>query len=399
MKLLRFVLLLLFAITPLTTTAQPKELQHYSFIDYKANKIEYCGNSFNSFKKLYAKFVRPIKQGKGQVHILHIGDSHLQADFFSGRARANFQSILPGLQASRGMVSPFTNGCPDSYKLSYSPQWKHHNILSNNPQHNTFFANTVSTNAQSAEITIEVNNRNPVKYDFNDLRVYHSPLKEGDEISIDYPSYTKRHNENGYTLFSLNDYTDKITVRVNKSSDDTLYIYGFYFDNGDAGVVYNAIGVNSAEARHYINTNNDAILKTLHLDLIIISLGTNDCYEPGGVKTFEHNMETLIAKIRTQLPEVAILLTTPSDCWYKRKQINQNMQQACEQIKQVAQKNNCAVWDWYSIMGKKGSSTKWEQEKLMQKDKVHLTLSGYYLQGDMMYNALWEEIEKSIFMR
>ena len=75
------------------------------------------------------------------------------------------------------------------------------------------------------------------------------------------------------------------------------------------------------------------------------------------------------------------------------------MQQAGEQIKQVAQKNNCAVWDWYSIMGKKGSSTKWEREKLMQKDKVHLTLSGYYLQGDMMYNALWEEIEKSIFMR
>ena len=105
-----------------------------------------------------------------------------------------------------------------------------------------------------------------MKYDFNDLRVYHSPLKEGDEISIDYPSYTKRHNENGYTLFSLNDYTDKITIRVNKSSDDTLYIYGFYFDSGDAGVVYNAIGVNSAEARHYINTNNDAILKTLHLD-------------------------------------------------------------------------------------------------------------------------------------
>lgn len=397
----RYGLLLCIYLSLLSTLAfsQVKEVERYPFINYDANKIEYYGTSKKDFIGFYRKFAGLIKTGRRQVRILHIGDSHLQADFFSGKIRADFQTFMPGLQGTRGMVSPYKKGCPDSYKITYGSQWKHHSILAS-ASHQSIFANTIYTTDSFAEIQVNVNFRNPVKYDFNRFRIYHSPLAEGEEIVADCNSitYNKKYiPESGYTLFSLDGYTDRVTIRVNKKREDTLYIYGFYFDNGDAGVVYNAVGVNSATALHYLGIDRDGILKTLGLDLVIISLGTNDCYEQSGLATFQSNLTRLIERIRKELPSIPILLTTPSDCWYKRKRINERMQEAERIIMETARQTGCGVWDWYTIMGAKTSSAKWERNGLMQKDRVHLTLKGYYLQGDMLYNALWAEIEDEIF--
>lgn len=394
---LRLVLCLSLILGSQLVFAQLKQVGNYSFLNIESNRIAYYGNSSLGFERIYKKFSPLIKTGKGQVRILHIGDSHLQADFFSGRVRANFQSILPGLQGARGVICPYMKGCPDSYKITYSTQWQHYNILSK--EQSTIFANTVYTTEKNASIRIAVNHRNPIKYDFDKVRIYHSPLKPQERIDIDYPSYKKVCVEDGYTVFTLNGYTDTINISVNKTSNDTLFIHGFYFDNEDAGVVYNVTGVNSAEARHYLKIKSDESLKTLGLDLVIISLGTNDCYDASGVESFANNLTELVAKIREQIPDVAILLTTPSDCWYKKKYVNKRMKEARNIIKEVAKQNDCAVWDWYEVMGGEGVSSKWVDRQLMQKDRVHLTLNGYYLQGDLLFNALWSEIEKKIFVQ
>lgn len=394
---LRLVLCLSLILGSQLGFAQLKQVGNYSFLNIESNRIAYYGNSSLQFERIYKKFSPMIKLGKGQVRILHIGDSHLQADFFSGRVRANFQSIFLGLQGARGMICPYMKGCPDSYKITYGTQWQHYNILSK--EQSTIFANTVYTTEENASIRIAVNHRNPIKYDFDKVRIYHSPLKPQERIDIDYPSYKKVSVEDGYTVFTLNGYTDTINISVNKTSNDTLFIHGFYFDNEDAGVVYNVTGVNSAEARHYLKIKLDESLKTFGLDLIIISLGTNDCYEASGVESFASNLTEFVAKIREQIPDVAILLTTPSDCWYKRKHVNKRMKEARNIIKEVAKQNDCAVWDWYEVMGGEGASSKWVDRQLMQKDRVHLTLNGYYLQGDLLFNALWSEVEKKIFVQ
>lgn len=394
---LRLVLCLSLILGSQLVFAQLKQVGNYSFLNIESNRIAYYGNSSLGFERIYKKFSPMIKQGKGQVRILHIGDSHLQADFFSGRVRANFQSIFLGLQGARGMICPYMKGCPDSYKITYGTQWQHYNILSK--EQSTIFANTVYTTEKNASIRIAVNHRNPIKYDFDKVRIYHSPLKPQERIDIDYPSYKKVSVEDGCTVFTLNGYTDTINISVNKTSNDTLFIHGFYFDNEDAGVVYNVTGVNSAEARHYLKIKSDESLKTFGLDLIIISLGTNDCYEASGVESFASNLTEFVAKIREQIPDVAILLTTPSDCWYKKKYVNKRMKEARNIIKEVAKQNDCAVWDWYEVMGGEGVSSKWVDRQLMQKDRVHLTLNGYYLQGDLLFNALWSEIEKKIFVQ
>ena len=80
---LRLVLCLSLILGSQLGFAQLKQVGNYSFLNIESNRIAYYGNSSLQFERIYKKFSPMIKLGKGQVRILHIGDSHLQADFFS----------------------------------------------------------------------------------------------------------------------------------------------------------------------------------------------------------------------------------------------------------------------------------------------------------------------------
>ena len=379
--------------------AQPVETKTYGIANPEADTIAYYGNSFNTFKPFFKSFKAMVVGGKKQINILHIGDSHLQADLLTGQARKNFQSFLYGLEGGRGMVTPFMKGCPDSYKLSFSSGWTSMNILSNSDsQHKSIWGTTVYTTASNQSITIKVNYKNPIKYDFNTFRVYHSELKEGESLVVDDMNvgYSKKYNQKGgYTEFKLSDYVSEITIQINKNTSSKFYIYGFYFNNNEGGVVYNVTGTNGVAANHY----NSASLFQTHLaslptDLVIISLGTNDTYE--STDNFETNLTQLINTIRNTHKDIPILLVTPSENWWHKKKPNPRMKETENIIISVAKKTDCAVMNMYQILGGAGSAQKMKQKGLMQSDYVHMTAQGYNLQGDLLYNALWRDIENNL---
>ncbi|MBK8704326.1 MAG: LysM peptidoglycan-binding domain-containing protein [Saprospiraceae bacterium] len=63
---------------------------------------------------------------RNKVHILHIGDSHIQADFYSGKVRSLLQKQFGS--AGRGLVFPYklarTNG-PNDYRCSSNAVWEY----------------------------------------------------------------------------------------------------------------------------------------------------------------------------------------------------------------------------------------------------------------------------------
>jgi hypothetical protein len=64
-----------------------------------------------------------------------------------------------------------------------------------------------------------------------------------------------------------------------------------------------------------------------------------------------------------------------------------------EVILELAEKYNCAVWDFYSLMGGLNSSLAWREAGLMQPDKIHFTRAGYELKGELFFSAFlrgWE---------
>jgi len=101
------------------------DLSRYDFIDTTQNVIKFPkGNaSFNAF---FNKLDTLVFENRGQVRILHVGGSHLQADVISGRIREHFIKEYPGASAGRGFIFPYSaarTNTPASYASAYKGIW------------------------------------------------------------------------------------------------------------------------------------------------------------------------------------------------------------------------------------------------------------------------------------
>lgn len=391
------ILLLGLVLSSLFVRAQKADIPTYNFLDSSSFDIEHYGQSRQMFAPLVDKFHSMVLYADKKIDILHLGDSHIQADLFTGQTRKDFQSFMPGLEASRGMVTPFLKGGPSSYRLTFSSGWSSENILSGNDIANKgLWGTTVYTDSDKQTIFVEVNHKNPIKYDFNTFRVYHSPLKDGQTIKIDERNIGYGMiccQQDGYTEFTLSDYVSSIHLTIDNKNNQNLYIYGFYFGNDNAGIVYNASGCIGVGANHYIHNAGLFVkqLKSLSPAMVIVSLGTNDTYEDKGELSFESNLTALVSKIREACPNIPVLLVTPPECYWHKKKINPRMTQTIEIIRKVAKDNDCALFDLYKALGGENSAKKLHAKGLMQADLVHLSAKGYELAGNLLYNALWQE--------
>src|SRR5258708_6015963 len=72
----------------------------YDFLDREQNRIHNGVSLSDFYEKLYR-----LKKGENlQVRIIHIGDSHIQADFLSGVIRQNFHRDFGN--GGRGLIFP-----------------------------------------------------------------------------------------------------------------------------------------------------------------------------------------------------------------------------------------------------------------------------------------------------
>ncbi len=130
-------------------------------------------------------------------------------------------------------------------------------------------------------------------------------------------------------------------------------------------------------------------MQHLNPDLAILSIGINDAYETTFSKEkFINNYDSLIQKILIANPTVSILFTTNNDSYYKRKYPNKNAFLVREAMGELSEKYNGVVWDMFGIMGGIDSIKKWEENGLAKSDKIHFTVKGYKLIGDLLFEAI-----------
>ena len=161
------------------------------------------------------------------------------------------------------------------------------------------------------------------------------------------------------------------------------------------GICYYVVGANGAEYATY-NQKPEFFKETALLkpDLVIISLGTNEAFGYLNQNIFENNIDAFISQIRCYNPSTDILITTPGDALKKKRYINADIEKVCSILINYATNSNVAVWDFNTIMGGKGSMKKWFAKGLSQKDKIHFSREGYYLQGFLFFNAMMNELDK-----
>lgn len=377
-------------------------IKSYPFVNTKENTIRFYGKSGSIFKGVFKK-LSDVDSGKGkQFKIFHLGDSHIQADFFPDAVRKKLQTEFPGKNGGRGFIFPYNMANtyqPKNYFISFSGEWTHATNIQAQPAEELGLAGiSVMTEAPEAAIIVSLANDPYVQYSFTTLRIFISTpnntytLKQDSTIQS-----VKACKDSGYIdVIFKNSRNEAVVTFVKNSDSGKVVIYGFVPLSDSAGVVYSSAGVTGAAVTSFLKCSLlESQLRIMAPDLLIISLGTNDASAKRFSSTgFQNAFGELLRRVRSALPETAILLTAPGDSNRRRKRPNPNNKKAEESIFTVAEEYDAAVWDFYAVMGGARSIKKWYKAGLCGRDRVHLTRRGYELQGELLYQALIDSLKK-----
>lgn len=338
---------------------------------------------------------------EGKVNIVHIGDSHVQADYMTSIIRRNFHRHFGN--AGRGLIVPLrvakTNE-PNNFKTSSKVNWTSKRCV--NPDLSMpigLGGVTIETSNPEANLEIYMNDL-WLDYRFNSLTLFY----EEDQKSFDFHVYEQGGSElgriNGYQQDSTINYSrivwDKdvnaINIRLRKSDSgqSRARIYGAVLENSKSGILYHTVGVNGAKYKHYNDaTHFAAHAGALQTDLFIISLGTNESIDyPYLDKAFFDGIDQLVSALREKNPSASFILVTPQDVFRMKNKPNPGIPEIRKLIIDYAVENGIAFYDMYRAMGGEHSAIRWTENSLLSSDGLHLTKDGYEYQGNLIYHAL-----------
>lgn len=368
----------------------------YSFMNLNENHLHHSKDS--SLMLAFYNKMDDLRTGKrNKVVIAHYGGSHIQAGNWGDKLIFNFQSIQNfeggGLWAFPYKIAK-TNS-PHYYKSYTNGKWKRYRCASYKEMCvNLGMAGIAAvTNDSSNTFGIKLN-KNKHHEKFNSIKVYHNFNPSFDFVMLPTTAKSTRTDsiDKGFTLFVFEDFVDSVNFTLWRK--DTIrkdfMLYGFSLENSKPGFYYASFGVNGAASSSYLRCNlfSDQ-LSTIKPDLVIFSLGVNDTQGKDFTKEeYIGNYDSLIAEVRRVSPNCAILLTTTSDNYIKRRTANKRPVKAQDAMFELMEKHKTAIWDLYAVMGGYKSIYKWYKVGLASKDRVHFSSKGYAIIGQLMFDAI-----------
>ncbi len=372
-----------------------------SWPDNRYTPYPFLHTEFNSLQFYDRKLAEPLflklnNAANKRVNILYIGDSHVQADDFTGELRARFQ--LTYGNAGRGMVFPYstarTHAAVD-YVTSHTGRWLYSKNIEATPQLSLGISG-VTARTTDSNASFRLSFRGTVQPEHKRLRI----LLKREAQSYD---FTVRSGNNQVQVDVFNptspDNTPMVAVDLPAVSSDFVFtlkktdtaqsmfeIYGISIETpNDEGVLFHSVGINGAG--HYSLLRQNLMQEQLMLlkpDAVIIDLGANDFYR-GKIdkEVFSNNLLKIVNIIRSANPETTIILGCSQDI-YRGGYSLPDCMVFSDIIREFSQKNQCLFYDWYWVAGGRFSMMRWSQSALAKWDMVHLTHSGYLLKGQLM---------------
>jgi len=382
--------------------AQPTRarIDEAPYIHLEHNKLQFAGTK-KVFNPFFAKMKDLALYGQGNIRVLHIGGSHIQADIYSNRMRNHLSNFLPNLMSSRGLIFPFTTAKtnnPRNYKVSNTGRWtavRNVDRTLANPLGLTGIS--VSTTDTNATLSIVFETPKETLHDFIQLKVLHNT----DSLSFNLKWLGEDtaiiSTFDGYTLLDFNRFQNQIALGFEKtdSMQNRFELYGLVLESKSPGFIYSSVGVNGASTWSYLKCELFAKhLSIIPPDLVFFGIGINDAHDPNfSEKSYFANYEKIITQMREVNPNVCFVFITNNDSYGYNKKLNTNAPIVQKVMYDLARKYDGAVWDLFSIMGGLKSSTNWRDANLMAKDRIHFSSEGYNLLGDLLFNAFIEAFE------
>jgi len=347
---------------------------------------------------------------KQKVHILHLGDSHIQMGYLSERLRLKMDSLYR--IDDFGATFPYQIAKHNTFytrSKAHLGKWSWGSILNDKTVIKSgfsgFWVNTIDTIA-SMQFTLQ--QQDIEKENFSNVSIF---FKSDDLCTINLRGYNMQDSSVKITPISstetefdgyngrwrkldvvFSEQVNRLLLEINNPVPVLGFtLYGLSLENSEeSGLMYSACGVGGAQFKHFAQNSLIAVeqIKELSPDLIIFSYGSNESYTNSFTDEAYGNMlHNLVQEIRQKMPHVSILFTGPPDT-RSHNIYPRNANAIAQVLTKVAFTENCAFWDLRLQMGGENSIYKWLQKGLAAKDKLHFTKKGYYLQAEWLSEAI-----------
>lgn len=372
----------------------------FPFVQYHQNKIEwYQAHAMADFFNL----LRNCESRK--IRILHIGDSHIHSDIFTGYVRKRLQIIFGS--AGRGIVFPYctagTHATRD-YKTMCQGVWTSAKTTERELIYDIGITG-VTARTEDVKATASIIFRPAVFAHAKILTSITLLCKPGEDIF----DVNIRSGNNEWTLKSVDQEKgvmkgeiewDSDTLTLSFSAADSVQkffeLYGIILEyKHKPGIIYSSAGINGAALQDLTGQklleNHIAVLNP---DLIVLDLGTNDIYRGIFDESVLHKLlTTILQRMKIAAPNASFLLIPPQDMYYRKKHVV-NTELFAALLRKVAIEQNCALYDFFTVSGGNYSMLNWEKNLLAKKDRLHLTTEGYELKGKLFVLAILEAYER-----
>ena len=381
-------------------TGEFRYVNDYPCINFEQNKLTVPGSD-SLLIALYDRIDQIGAMGQGQISILHIGGSHVQAGIFSHRLRENFRSLIGDFTSSKGVIFPFKTmgtNAPTNYRMSTSGVWTKARCVERAPSLPLGITGAaIRTIDSNASVSFDLRSTDSIKWEYDKLIVLggdangevYPKLVCGEDTLVPYSF------EEGAYRFQLPHEASEGKVIFSGANRSPLIFRGLIPQNSYSGLEYHEAGINGASVPAWLRCDKfEKELSYITPDIVIFGIGINDAnVSPSkfSKEDFKANYRKLISRIKRVNPNVVCLFITNNDCKLNmngaRTDYNPNTLKVEQAFIELAEEYNGAVWNLFRIMGGPGSSKEWVKHNLMQSDRIHFKREGYEILGDLLYNA------------
>lgn len=365
------------------------------------------GSEDNCFRRaldrLFVRLDTLAEAPRRSVRVLHLGDSHIAADYITGTVRERLQERFA--DGGRGFVHVEQRARYGGRRTKRYGRWRRSRIVDENQGGNPFGFSGMAIESRGAGAYVE--------YELEDddrVTLFYHGTPKGALLSVEVDGQligrvdTTADKDVGlYKTFTIprrrGEGTDSRTLRI-QADGAGAKLFGLSFTENAKGLLYDSIGPVGADAKVYLSLERQSFtqhLKLLSPDLVIIMLGGNDALRirkgdatPEQVR-FEH--EELVGAVQDALPEADCMLWSPMDAGEREglKIVSKTMiAEVRSAQRDVARQMGCGFWDMYAAMGGEGSLARWFEANIINKDLIHPRRKAGELLGHLFATGLIE---------
>lgn len=342
--------------------------------------------------------------GSDHVIVLHLGDSHVQAGFFTMPIREYFGRQF-GLSGP-GLIAP--------YRLLGTNEPRHMRLEGRRGGYATdqitrrSYAGegptgieVRSTSSRPQEVTLS--SSEGIRFDR--VVVLHSPNDRPFSLAGNWTDATPRP----FSLLTSSFFeTDTLDLKSSVTSTKLVIpagatFYGASLESRTPGVTVHTLGHNGATYQTYLKDHFTCSMSKLKPDLIIISLGTNDAMGRVSSSAVRSSVKCLVDQLRRNCPEVRIVLSTPLISYVSRRRgrtaPNPNVKLVSRAITEEAKALGVGYIDTFEIFGGESGADRLVSDGLLRSDRIHLTTEGYKALGNSIADALAKDYKRYLGSR